>query len=1526
MMHALRYLCVSILLMQAMPSLAYWSCAWPYRTQVQVQEVSGNTLTQYQVKLNVTGALLNASYNWTTNGFDFRVVDSGDDTLLDFWVEDWDQGAETAVVWVRFNTLAANQNKTIYLYYGNQFADQLANVPFTFIEPGIKFHTRRVTTNPNSLTQAKSLFDAAGDANAGYGCTFITNFTGVENSIEFGSNTNFIAYSETYFEVKAGESGNWGIRYGADFGGGGGLYVDGIPLEEDWLNDLWWSNNWGNADVLQGTISLTEGYHKLEVIGQEGGNDGGITVQYQKPGSGTFQTYSTTNIDIRSRACPVNEPVVTFGAQSTATCPAALASYRLDEGSWGGIGDVVDQTANFPGTMLGAINEIANENVCNSAQVTPNNQGNTVSAIQTGMDLDADVGPVGSFAFWVKLNNNWNDGQTRKILDASLLPTGVASEKYFFVEKLAAGNFDFRFEDSADGDFQILEPTGANRLANQWYHVTVTFDFPNNQFQIYVDETLVADSLVNLNGGGAITSGAITDLNTLQFGDKIPSPSLGGTGRSADGAFDEINIYNSVLSISEIRGLMAKTRSCSAPVIPRACLGSFPNAVNSIKNRIINFGENAQVLNNPDNTLSAKTINKTSYSTLLTCDTLDCIPGDDEVNDVKPSNFQKTTASNDVTVASGGSLATPLGTSTNEFDKLTINYAGTLDFTSANYSEFFIDELITISNAIINFSPGTYWINNINLSANVKMNVIGGGPVRLYINKVNSWSSDILINSPAYGVAGNPQDLLMYFYKQVNMGVKTTISGSVFVTQDINTSQQSRIFGLMTGENVTIGLGSQVSYDVSAYYGMSDISWCDAGAVTIDSFAISAPATAINCLPASIDIQILDASGAVIPDYVGDIALTTNTAHGDWSLGAGALGVLTDTLANDGVASYSMVAADAGTVTLQLKNTHPENTIITFTSNGISATQAINFQAAGFVFTPIANQISAKQSVNYTITAVETDLTTGTCAPLLINNQNIDMAMECLSPSNCGAANSSINATTVAKNLAGSVTNFTPVSLDFGDATDSNASFNLTYSDAGQVRLHARFALRTASGAVSGNYISGSSNNFVVVPAGFCIQPNEVSTNWQCTSPGLTASCSAYKQAGENFNLSVVAKAYNGASVDYCNNAVHGTTVNFSGAVNVSHNLVSPTVGNGGEAGTFSASSVNLAAGTSSTAVNFSEMGVFTVNAGGNTYLAASLPSNTSSNIGRFYPKDFHVVASTPAIYDNGNTGFTYIGQLESDNITGAISYLTPPTFTYVVRGFNNQILNNYLTPFNAIPVASVTASSAIIGNSSALTLTAGFNVGSITGPNASDQFVYQFSSSDHFVFDRNANSLINEFTNDTQLTLNGFSTATDSTGLSTASYVINGSGGLMRYGRIQIDNAYGPETLAVPQLFHTQYYNGQDFIENSLDSGTAYDLVNINTITVIDSGDAGSPLLTTDSSISGVLGNTGTFNVGKLNARWSATVNGHYGTYRFTYTAPSWLKYEWDTTAGDDDPTGEVTFGQYRGHDKIIYWKEINY
>ena len=1443
--------------------------------------------------------------------------------MLDFWFDTWDQAGETDTVWVKFDALTSSQKRQIYIYYGNEFADQLANVPFIFVEPGIKFHTRRVLTNPSSLAQAQSLFDSVADDNTGYGCTFIDDFTGIENSDEFGSNTNFIAYSETYFKVEAGEDGVWGVRYGADFGGGGGLYVDGFALEEQWGDDLWWANNWGLAnEVLEGTIDLDEGFHKLEVIGQEGGNDGGITVQFQRPG-GSFISYDVNDIEIVSRACPVSdEPTVTFGAQATATCPSALASYRLDEGGWSGAGDVIDETGTFAGSMLGTVTVIDDTQVCGGAQVSANNQGADVSAIQTGLDLDADVGAVGSFAFWLNLNNAWNDGQARKILDASLLPTGAASEKYFFVDKLSDGNLSFKFEDSADADFQILEPTGANRIADQWYHITVTFDYPNNSFQIYVDETLVADQLVNLNGGPLITSGSVTDLNTIQFGDKITSPSGGGTGRSADGTFDEINIYSSVLSISEIRGLMAKTRNCPAVVLPRECLGSFPNAVNSIKNRIINFGENAQVLNNPDNTLSAKTINKTSYSTLLTCDTLDCIAGDDEVNDVKPSNFQKTNAKNDLTV---GFLSTEtIGTTTDEFDNLTLNFLATLNFTDSVYNEFFIDNLNVTSNATVNFSPGTYWINNLSLGSNSEFNMLGGGPVRLYINTINTWSSGVLINSPSYGVAGNADELLMYFFKQVNMGVNNTITGSLFASQDIDTSQQNRIFGLMTGENVTIGLGSQVSYDVNAYYGLSDIAWCDDGAARIASIDVVSPAVAVNCNPATIDIQILDSGGAVIPDYEGTITLGTNTNHGDWSKDASASGALNQATADSGAATYSMLAADAGVVRLYLKNTHAESTPITIESDGVTQSVIIDYQAAGFIFSNIPTQVSAQTSASLSIQAVETDMVTGACQALLLNNQTVEMAVECISPNSCGAASNLVNSTPVLTNGSGSVNNFSDVTLSFGDASTSTAAFTNTYNEAGSIRLWARYQLLDSGGAATGNTITGSSNSFVNRPAGFCIESPDA--NWQCSTPALDAGCTAFKQAGDNFNLSVTAKRYSAGSTDYCS---HSTTNNFTNSVDLSHSLISPTAINGGQAGNFSLSSVNLNSGVGTSALaNFDDMGVFSLSAGGNTYLTVALPSNDSENIGRFYPKRFSITTSTAATYDNGNTGFTYTGQLESDGTTGSISYLTAPDFTFEVQGYNNQTLNNYLTPLYSTPVVSASASSTTQGNvPSAMTLTAGWSAGTISGPDINDRYTYTFNMADHFVFNRTQNSLIAPFNNDTRITISSFIEPVDSVDIASSETIL-GTGGPIYYGRIRIDNAYGPETEPVPQLFKAEYFDGTKFIFNDLDNGSDYDLVGINTIVVTDVGNATNNLDNDDSTISGDIADLGMFVNGEFLSNWSVPVDSRYGSYSFMYTVENWLKYDWNGSGDgvDEDPSGTVNFGQFRGNDRVIYWKEINY
>ena len=309
-------------------SLARQSCEWPFRTEINVQ--SANALSDYQVKFELNASSLSSDYDWSSNGEDLYIYDTNDTSQLEFWIESWDGIAEEATVWIRFPTLSSG-GRTIYFYYGNPNAPDIADAPFTFTYPGIKFHTRRTTTNPNSLNTARTAFNNAGDSTLGYGCKFVTNFTGITNRSQNdptsqypGSNQNFAAFSESFFY--ADEAGSWQFRYGADFGRGGALYVNGTALEEQWTDDLWWANNWGNGssaannenEILRGSINLAVGYHKLEILGFEGGNDGGITAQFKKPSAPAayangWQTLSTGNIDIRSRACPaVSEPTYTI--------------------------------------------------------------------------------------------------------------------------------------------------------------------------------------------------------------------------------------------------------------------------------------------------------------------------------------------------------------------------------------------------------------------------------------------------------------------------------------------------------------------------------------------------------------------------------------------------------------------------------------------------------------------------------------------------------------------------------------------------------------------------------------------------------------------------------------------------------------------------------------------------------------------------------------------------------------------------------------------------------------------------------------------------------------------------------------------------------------------------------------------------------------------------------------------------------------------------------------------------------------
>ena len=704
-----------------------------------------------------------------------------------------------------------------------------------------------------------------------------------------------------------------------------------------------------------------------------------------------------------------------------------------------------------------------------------------------------------------------------------------------------------------------------------------------------------------------------------------------------------------------------------------------------------------------------------------------------------------------------------------------------------------------------------------------------------------------------------------------------------------------------------------------------------------DHFSIVHSGTGVNCEAESISIIAKDSAGITLMDYEGEIDITTSSTNGDWSLITGG-GSFSPTGSDAGTSTYDYSTGDAGVVILGLLNTHAETININveddsaITENSNSATAAddpnLTFALSGFKFIygtgaapttkVIPVQISGKpfgQDFAYEplkIRAITTDLDTGVCTGLFTGNKAIDLALECNDPSSCnGSSNSqfSINTFNLEKNNNGSVNNFTSTTLSF----DANSTADLPsslYSDAGLISLHARYLQ-------PGDNILGSSQPITFMPAGFCTTTTE--TDYQCAGPNYW-DCSGFKKAGEDFEITVSAQGWRSdGDADICDN--NFLLSNFNGAVNVSSSLLAPSPG---DAGALSASSVTLGSGSYTGNINWSEVGVLNIVAGGNTYLSNALPSNTSHEFGRFYPNDFSVSNAQSGSFMNSNSGFSYIGELDISG-DGGIQYNVEPSFDFVARNVQGGTVKNYLQgSFYKNPTANINITSSVIGADglTPLTVTSVLNDFNVTYDAVTGIYSATLNSADHFVFDRDANALVAPFNNDIQLNLTNLSDEDVPSVLSVNGLTFNPTGGEVRFGRLFIHNAYGPETNEVEQAWQTEYFDGSTFLVNTDDDNTTYDFSGVNSITVVDVGNVSDPFQSTDSTITA---DTGAFSQGRTTAIWSATVGQRYGTLNFIYTVQPWLTYDWSGT-GFEDPNANVSFGQYRGIDKVIYWKEINY
>jgi MSHA biogenesis protein MshQ len=707
----------------------------------------------------------------------------------------------------------------------------------------------------------------------------------------------------------------------------------------------------------------------------------------------------------------------------------------------------------------------------------------------------------------------------------------------------------------------------------------------------------------------------------------------------------------------------------------------------------------------------------------------------------------------------------------------------------------------------------------------------------------------------------------------------------------------------------------------------------------LDHYTISHAGTYATCEAATIEVSGHNSLHNLQATNGSTITLSTSSGQGDWALKTGA-GAFNNGAANDGIAEYTFAASEQRVeFFLQHRNANPAvninitDGITTELSGDANEDASINFAQAALRFYAnqdadnIQTQIAAKpfdaapNSQTITLRAVQTNTDTGACESALVGRQRVEFAYECVNPSACISGQQfRINRNNIAANNQGTINAFTELNVDF----DANGIASLSeprYSDAGLVKLHARVdIIDSATGTTQ--TINGASNTFVSKPAGICVQATQISSS--CSRQDMR--CTVATTAGSPFELEVSARGWEKENdLDYCR-AQHSRgaiTPNYRASrIALNANLLSPTDALATN-GVLGITELAITSGGINPLNNqtYSEVGVIEIEALPEDYFDQVVNGATSPPIGRFTPAYFKVLP----------LGLT--NRADLNNCTSPFNYLDEPltlNFSLEAYNANNELTENYhqgngrfenyasLTTFDQLNIAAlngITNLSNRIVNENTATFNWNLTPGeTLVSANISISRAHNSAIDGPFLNTRIGIAPADKDT--VTLDPNDFNIDTDNNN-NDDHFDIGGSD--FYFGRLRIENAFGPQqrNLSVPVI--AEYYNGQQFVQNTQDNCTQITTPKL----IADTDPATHNLPLEKTQINNVLSPL-ISGRGEIELGGTPSIN-DFGSIDITLDAEPWLKFNWDNHLADDEnPTGKATFGIYRGHDRIIYRHEV--
>ncbi len=657
---------------------------------------------------------------------------------------------------------------------------------------------------------------------------------------------------------------------------------------------------------------------------------------------------------------------------------------------------------------------------------------------------------------------------------------------------------------------------------------------------------------------------------------------------------------------------------------------------------------------------------------------------------------------------------------------------------------------------------------------------------------------------------------------------------------------------------------------------------------------------------------------------------------------------------------------DGGTVAIGLGATAPEGAVRCFI-DGKEKTDLseckLTFADTGLYF-DVPDTQSCKTTAEFEIYAGSKDAVTQECKPLFAGeSRSIDFSMAYDTPNNDDVNNresltlKSLNAKSSSVVIEGGESKVLSVTFD----ADGKGRLSATYREAGKIKLEANLTYNfTPPGAETQELLLTHSDTFVATPAGFHFSNPEKSQRCNSGDPHDN-KCQVLAAAGDSFSMQVKAVCWDSdGDKDFSNNKA---LQNFTYSELPIHSVIEQPAG--GAAGKLGVDKVNFSLGKNDTVKleenqTWSEVGTMKVGLSGNlTYQGVTIAADNSSSeiFGRFTPAYLGITGNKPTISHSCGS-FTYMDQpfgfvggaqpwiqvkgyakdgVDSEGkpaIHETVNYQKDVWWRYMHKKLddrNQWSQRVYTSTAGSIIDSGGTKKSGVVKYYSSPT-----NRAVLEGA----QVQYARAVTPVAPFNADFNLVLHK---DDVTDEDGICFKSGSSGecLSFTFEDINRDEDSqpfqLRYGRLQLDNGYSPqsETLRLP--LRTEYVSavtadGPSWVTNGADSCSVY-----NTVTSTDSTEAvttgmnmaspaGFPPITAHSDSKLIL-QSGTILLGVKQIYFTAP--DAPGEVRLKQHVEPWLKWYWNFD-GDKanalyDPRASAFFGTYRGHDKVIYWHEVN-